>query len=111
MIDLKFTPFARSDCLNVFHWRNRKNIRQSMKNVDRIEYQEHCKWFSKQLTFVEPRNWIYKNEKILGVCYFKECEANANAIIWGFYLVSEPCHGGGYQMCYDFSRLLSQVIT
>ncbi|XXQ67632.1 UDP-2,4-diacetamido-2,4,6-trideoxy-beta-L-altropyranose hydrolase [Neisseriaceae bacterium B1] len=85
------------DCHGVFEWRNHADIRRFMFNPDKLIWENHAAWFSKQLHNPDFKMLIYLvNNQPKGYVSFTRLPEKAWE--WGFYTAPDCERGHGTKM-------------
>ena len=78
-------PIIPEDCDILYRWRNAPKVRRVSLNPEEIPYDDHCRWFEKQLSGRGRTNLIFGRDNVsLGVVHFEIDEKNGVADS-GFY--------------------------
>lgn len=96
----QFKKLELKDLEEILEWRNHPSIRKVMFQQDKIEWEEHLKWFERRACNSEIIDMIYtKSEENIGYMSFEPI--NNNYCEWGFYINPLTKQGAGLFLGFD----------
>ncbi|MFC4700526.1 UDP-4-amino-4,6-dideoxy-N-acetyl-beta-L-altrosamine N-acetyltransferase [Glaciecola siphonariae] len=80
-----FSPLKKDLLEQVWHWRNKEDVRRNMHNSSLITWDEHLQWFERLQQDNTRRFFIfYQNNRPIGVLNFHQ--RGPSQLEWGCYL-------------------------
>lgn len=83
----RLRPMDERDRENVWHWRNREDVRRVMFSSDEIAWEDHVRWFQGPARSAAMRPLVYESAGTpLGFVKFERFDDATGACEWGFYV-------------------------